>query len=164
MKRTALFIAVILNLQFSISNLQAQTGLYKHFANRPGVKAYCVERYPLAEGDTACVTLLQVEDSATYKALRKEMKAMPWTPTKTRLDGTLSTPLIHKDLPERDPKRAKSDPKKSMEGFTIDGLEGDGDNYYYVCCPSDRLVYLAFLLHDGWDFVRVFRHLLITEF
>jgi hypothetical protein len=73
MKRTALFIAVILNLQFSISNLQAQTGLYKHFANRPGVKAYCVERYPLAEGDTACVTLLQVDDSATYKALRKEI-------------------------------------------------------------------------------------------
>lgn len=164
MKRTALFIAVILNLQFSISNLQAQTGLYKHFANRPGVKAYCVERYPLAEGDTACVTLLQVEDSATYKALRKEMKAMPWTPTKTRLDVTLTIPLIHKDLPERDPKRAKSDPKKSIEGFTIDGLEGDGDNYYYVCCPSDRLVYLAFLMHDGWDFVRVFHHLLITEF
>lgn len=164
MKRTALFIAVILNLQFSISNLQAQTGLYKHFANRPGVKAYCVERYPLAEGDTACVTLLQVEDSATYKALRKEMKAMPWTPTKTRLDVTLTIPLIQKDLPERDPKRAKSDPKKSIEGFTIDGLAGDGDNYYYVCCPSDRLVYLAFLMHDGWDFVRVFHHLLITEF
>ena len=164
MKRTTLFIAVILNLQFTNSNLQAQTGLYKHFASRPGVKAYCVERYPLAEGDTACVTLLQVEDSATYKALRKEMKAMPWTPTKVKLYGTLSTPLIHKDLSERDPKRAKSDPKKSMEGFTIDGLEGDGDNYYYVCCPSDRLVYLAFLLHDGWDFVRVFRHLLITEF
>ena len=152
MKHLALF---ILLLVISMS-ANAQTGLYKRFASHPGVKAYCVEKFPLAEADTACVTLLEAEDSATYTALRKDLNSLPWTPTKKRLEPTLKMPFTTQNLP-------KNAALKSFEAFTIDGLKDD-QGYYFICCPSDRMVFLAFLLRNESEYARVIRHVLITEF
>ena len=51
MKRIMVIIAL---LAISIV-ANAQTALYKHYANRQGIKAYCVERYPLSSGDIVTV-------------------------------------------------------------------------------------------------------------
>ena len=158
MKRTVFFIGIML---FGLA-VNAQTGIYKHFAKRPNVRVYCVERYPLAMGDTACVTLLEANDSVTYKALRKELKAFPFTPKK---NYNLYVPFVN---PLEDSLSAKIKPqhrdrKNSLEGFTLDGIDGD-DGYYMVYCPSDRYVILAFLGKGIDDQIKVMFHMLATEF
>ena len=139
-----------------------QTGIYKHFAKRPNVRVYCVERYPLAVGDTACVTLLEANDSVTYKALRKELRAMPFTPRK---NYNLYVPFVNplEDSLRATVKPQHSDRKNSLEGFTLDGIDGD-DGYYMVYCPSDRYVILAFLCKGIDDQIKVMFHMLATEF
>lgn len=139
-----------------------QTGIYKHFAKRPNVRVYCVERYPLAVGDTACVTLLGANDSVTYKALRKELRAMPFTPRK---NYNLYVPFVNplEDSLRATVKPQHSDRKNSLEGFTLDGIDGD-DGYYMVYCPSDRYVILAFLCKGIDDQIKVMFHMLATEF
>ena len=139
-----------------------QTGIYKHFAKRPNVRVYCVERYPLAVGDTACVTLLEANDSVTYKALRKELQAMPFTPRK---NYNLYVPFVNplEDSLRATVKPQHSDRKSSLEGFTLDGIDGD-DGYYMVYCPSDRYVILAFLCKGIDDQIKVMFHMLATEF
>ena len=158
MKRTIILIGIML---FSLA-VNAQTGIYKHFAKRSNVRVYCVERYPLAVGDTACVTLLEANDSVTYKALRKELQAMPFTPRK---DYNIYVPFVN---PLEDSLRAivkpqHSDRKNSLEGFTLDGIDGD-NGYYMVYCPSDRYVILAFLCKGIDDQIKVTFHMLATEF
>ena len=139
-----------------------QTGIYKHFAKRPNVRVYCVERDPLAVGDTACVTLLEANDSVTYKALRKELRAMPFTPRK---NYNLYVPFVNplEDSLRATVKPQHSDRKSSLEGFTLDGIDGD-DGYYMVYCPSDRYVILAFLCKGIDDQIKVMFHMLATEF
>ena len=158
MKRIACFF--ILMLCCTIAS--AQTGIYKHFAKRSNVRVYCVERYPLAVGDTACVTLLETSDSVTYKALRKELQAMPFTP---RTNSNLYVPFVNplEDSLRATVKPQHSDRKNSLEGFTLDGIDGD-DGYYMVYCPSDRYVILAFLCKGLDDQIKVMFHMLATEF
>lgn len=158
MKRTIILIGIML---FSLA-VNAQTGIYKHFAKRSNVRVYCVERYPLAVGDTACVTLLEANDSVTYKALRKELQAMPFTPRK---NYNLYVPFVNplEDSLRATVKPQHSDRKSSLEGFTLDGIDGD-DGYYMVYCPSDRYVILAFLCKGIDDQIKVMFHMLATEF
>jgi hypothetical protein len=158
MKRTAFFIGIML-FSFAAS---AQTGIYKHFAKRPGVRAYCVERYPLASGDSICVTLLEVDDSLTYKALRKELKSLPFTPRK---NYNLYVPLVSEleDSLQTSIKPRDTKSKKSLEGFTADGLDGD-KGFYMIYMPSDRYVILAFLCRGLDDLIKVNLHMLATEF
>lgn len=158
MKRTLLLIGIML----SCLAASAQTGIYKHFAKRPGVRAYCVERYPLAVGDTVCVTLLEVDDSTAYRALAKELKTLPFTPRK---NYNLNVPgqSNGKDVPRTGKPKKESESKKSLEGFTADGLDGD-KGFYMIYMPSDRYVILAFLCQGLSDLFSVNLHMLATEF
>lgn len=157
MKRTVFFISIML-LGFAANS---QTGIYKHFAKRQGVRAYCVERYPLAVGDTVCVTLLEVDDSTAYHSIIKEMKTPPFTPRK---NYNLSLPGKSADKkPKIDKPKKTCEPKKSLEGFSVDGLTGD-KGFYMIYTPSDRYVILAFLCRDLSDLFSVNLHMLATEF
>lgn len=157
MKRALLLISIM----FFCFAANSQTGIYKHFANRTNVRAYCVERYPLAIGDTVCVTLLEVDDSLTYKALRKELKSLPFTPRK---NYNLCVPgMSNNDTPHIDKPRTACESKKSLEGFTADGLDGD-KGFYMIYMPSDRYVILAFLCRGLDDLIKVNLHMLATEF
>lgn len=158
MKRILLLISIML-LCFAANS---QTGIYKHYANRTNVRAYCVERYPLAIGDTLCVTLLEVDDSLTYKALRKELKSLPFTPRK---NYNLYVPLVSEieDSLQTSIKPRDTKSKKSLEGFTADGLDGD-KGFYMIYMPSDRYVILAFLCRGLDDLIKVNLHMLAAEF
>ena len=157
MKRT-LIIAALLAACLAAG---AQTGIYKHFAKRQGVRAYCVERYPLAVGDTVCVTLLEIDDSSAYRSIIKEMKTLPFHPRK---NYNLSLPGKSADKkPQIDKPKKTCEPKKSLEGFSVDGLAGD-KGFYMIYTPSDRYVILAFLCRDLSDLLSVNLHMLATEF
>lgn len=176
MKRFVLFIAVVFIFHFSFFNLQAQTGLYKRYASRPGVRAYCVERYPLSSGDSVCVTLIQTDDSAVYRTLCRELHELPFTSKRLHIDGTIryesdnldSLPKIPDDMARKMKQKADSlarhwRERKHLVVFDADGLQGD-KGYYAIYCPSDRMVVLAFLITSKTDALNVTGHMLATEF
>ena len=70
MKRTIILIGVML----ICLSAHSQTALYKKYADRQGIRAYCVDRYPLAVGDSVTVTFFEVEDTLTYQSLYNELK------------------------------------------------------------------------------------------
>lgn len=175
MKQT-LFLLIFVTLTFG---LQAQTGLYKRYASRPGVQAYCVEHYPLSGGDSACVTLLQTDDSAVYRILCRELHALPYTTTRPHIDGTISTESDDLDSHPKIPDEAmrqirqmkqKADSmahhwreRKHLVVFNADGLPGDR-GHYTIYCPSDRMVVLAFLVGSDAESLKVAGHMMSTEF
>ena len=170
MKRTALLIGIMLLALAA----HAQTGLYKRYASRPGVQAYCVERYPLNSGDSVCVTLLQTDDSAVYKTLCRELHHLPYTPKRLHMNGTISIApsdsTTHK-MPEgmAQQMKQKADSAamrwrehKHLVVFDVDGLSGD-KGYYAIYCPSDRMVVLAFLVTSDDEAFMIAAHMIDTE-
>ncbi len=137
----------------------AQTGLYKKYANRPNVQAYCVERYPLGDDYTAYVTMLQTVDSNIYKTLRKELQALPYTPTKEIVRASLDI-MIN---PAKEPGHKLTDKSKSLEISVADGLPGD-KGYYMFFFPSDRMIILAFLVKNTEEQMEITMRMLATEF
>ena len=139
----------------------AQTAIYKHFADRPKVHAYCVERYPLYEGETVSVTLLTTADSSVYRSLRKELNAMKYTPHNPQLIN----PDDYSPSPKHGypAKKPNLDTKKSLEIHTADALPGD-KGWYIIFAPSDRMAFLIFLVGDEKEELSIIRHVTFTEF
>ena len=175
MKRAVLFLALISAFHLPFSVLQAQTGLYKRYASRPGVQAYCVERYPLSGGDSACVTLLQTDDSAVYRTLCRELLVLPYTTTRPHVDGTISIEsddvASHTKIPDEALQQMKQKADslqrhwrehKHLVIFNADGLPGDR-GHYAIYCPSDRMVVLAFLVDGDAESLKVAGHMIATE-
>ena len=143
-----------------------QTALYKRFADRPGVQAYCVDRYPLKSGDSVCVTLLQTDDSAVYRAMIAELHRLPYSPRRKSIEGTVS------QVPSQEQSATSSladsvarivKERKHLVIFNADGLPGDR-GYYTIYCPSDRMVVLAFMIRDEKDAWNISMHMMATEF
>ena len=143
-----------------------QTALYKRFADRPGVQAYCVDRYPLKSGDSVCVTLLQTDDSAVYRAMIAELRRLPYSPRRKSIEGTVS------QVPSQEQSATSSladsvarivKERKHLVIFNADGLPGDR-GYYTIYCPSDRMVVLAFMIRDEKEAWKISKHMMATEF
>ena len=167
MKRTVLFLALFSSFLFPFSALQAQTGLYKRYASRPGVQAYCVERYPLSGGDSACVTLLQTDDSAVYRTLCRELHALPFTTTRPHVDGTINNEsddlASHPKIPDEALRQMKQK-ADSLERHWRERKHLVGDRgHYAIYCPSDRMVVLAFLVDGDAERLKVAGHMISTE-
>ena len=144
----------------------AQTALYKRYADRPGVQAYCVERYPLSSGDSVCVTLLQTGDSAIYRNLCRELHMLPYAPRRKSIEGTIGVAPSQ----EQGSSPALADSLASLLGgrkhlvvFNADALPGD-EGYYAIYCPSDRMVVLAFLVTNENMGLKIASHMTETEF
>ena len=170
MKRTLLLFLLAATLSAS-----AQTGLYKRYASRQNVQAYCVERYPLSSGDSVCVTLLQTDDSTVYRTLLRELHKMPYTTKRFHIDGTIhitssdtTKPVIPKGVMQQMKQKADSlalhwREHKHLVIFDADGLPGD-KGYYAIYCPSDRMVVLAFLVTSDDEALKVADHMMSSEF
>lgn len=169
MKRTLLLFLLATTLSTT-----AQTGLYKRYANRGGIQAYCVEHYPLSSGDSVCVTLLQTDDSAVYHALLKELHKLPFSTKRPHIEGTInitSSDSTKPDIPEGVVQQMKQKADslamhwrehKHLVIFNADGLPGD-KGYYAIYCPSDRMVVLAFLVTSDADALKIAGHMISTE-
>lgn len=140
-----------------------QTGLYKRYAHRAGVQAYCVEKYPLDSGDSVCVTLLQTDDTAVYRTLFGELHKLPYTPKRGQVKGSVS-------VDSRDSLTAAMADSlvmrwrehKHLVIFNADGLPGD-KGYYAIYCPSDRMVVLAFLVRSDSEGRKIISHMVSSE-
>ena len=152
-------IVVIIALLTATLAAGAQTGLYKKYANRPNVQAYCVERYPLGNDYTAFVTMLQTVDSNVYKTLCKELKALPYTPTREIVRASMDI-MVN---PSKTPGAKMTDKSKSLKISVADGLPGD-NGYYMFFYPSDRMIVLAFLVKDTKEQIEITMRMLATEF
>ncbi len=169
MKRT-----IVLLLLASTISAAAQTGLYKRFATRESVQAYCVERFPLNSGDSVCVTLLQTDDSTVYRTLLKELHNLPYSAKRPHIDGSIcitTSDSTKPDIPEgvMQQMRKKADSlavqwreHKHLVIFNADGLPGD-KGYYTIYCPSDRMVVLAFLVTSDTDARKIAGHMISNE-
>ena len=152
-------IVIIIALLAATIAANAQTGIYNRYANRPNVQAYCVERYPLGDDYTASVTMLQTVDSTVYKTLRKELKTLPYTPTRDIVRASMNI-MIN---PSKTPGTKMTDKNKSLEISVADGLPGD-DGYYMFFFPSDRMIVLAFLVKDTDEQIALTMRMLASEF
>lgn len=163
----------------------AQTALYKHYANRQGIKAYCVERYPLSCGDIVTVTFFEAEDKETYDSLRSELIHLPYTPRRGSIDGTVEynpSPRWQQVREKTEKKKAEKEMKKREKELHIDSLRriiglapkhlvvfnadaflGD-EGYYAIYCPSDRMVILIFHITSDAESLKVAGHMMSTEF
>ena len=65
------------------SHASAQTTLYKTYVGRTGIKASCIENYPIGNGLKVTVTMLEANDSASFHHLTKSLKALPYSGTKS---------------------------------------------------------------------------------
>ncbi len=65
------------------SYASAQTTLYKTYVGRMGIKASCIENYPIGNGLKVTVTMLEANDSASFHHLTKSLKALPYSGTKS---------------------------------------------------------------------------------
>ncbi len=170
MKRTLILGLLLLSLACA----SAQTGLYKRYATRSGVQAYCVERYPLNGGDSVCVTLLQTDDPTVYNTLRRELHDMPYTARRLHMNGTIRIAPSDEDshqMPDGmiEQMQHKADSvarlwreRKHLVVFNADGLPGD-KGYYAIYCPSDRMVVLAFLIIRDDEAFKIASHMTSTE-
>ena len=65
------------------SHSAAQTTLYKTHVGRKGIKASCIENYPIGNGMKVTVTMLEAQDSATFHRLMHSLKALPYNADKS---------------------------------------------------------------------------------
>ena len=81
MKHTRIYILLAGLLLGSYAS--AQTTLYKTYLGRTGIKASCIENYPIGNGLKVTVTMLEANDSASFHHLTKSLKALPYSGTKS---------------------------------------------------------------------------------
>ena len=77
--KTYLILAILL----CASRVGAQTTLYKTYVGRMGIKASCIENYPIGNGLKVTVTMLEASDSVSFHHLKKSLKALPYSGAKS---------------------------------------------------------------------------------
>ena len=81
MKHTRIYILLAGLLLGSYAS--AQTTLYKTYVGRMGIKASCIENYPIGNGLKVTVTMLEASDSVSFHHLKKSLKALPYSGAKS---------------------------------------------------------------------------------
>ena len=81
MKHTRIYILLAGLLLGSYAS--AQTTLYKTYVGRMGIKASCIENYPIGNGLKVTVTMLEARDTNAFHHLKKSLKALPYSGAKS---------------------------------------------------------------------------------
>ena len=177
-------IIIIVLLTVGVS-ANAQPALYNHYATRQGIKAYCVERYPLSSGDIVTVTFFEAEDKEAYDSLQRELIHLPYAPRRWSGEGEVEynphprwqqvrekteKKMAEKAMKKKEMKlhidsvmRANGYGGKHLVVFNADALPGD-KGYYAIYCPSDRMVILAFHVTNDDEARKIATHMTATEF
>ena len=80
MKQTIILTALLIML---CSKVLAQTTLYKTYLGRTGINASCIEDFPIGNGLKVTITMLEAHDSNAFHHLKKSLKALPYSGSKT---------------------------------------------------------------------------------
>ena len=82
MKRIQIYI--LLSVLLCGNHAAAQTTLYKTYVGRTGIKASCIENYPIGKGMKVTVTMLEARDSVVFHQLMRSLKALPYNGDKAK--------------------------------------------------------------------------------
>ena len=77
--RTYLILAILL----CASRVDAQTTLYKTYVGHKGINASCIEDYTIGNGLKVTITMLEASDSNAFHHLKKSLKALPYSGSKS---------------------------------------------------------------------------------
>ena len=66
-----------------VSQASAQTTLYKKYVGRTGINASCIEDFPIGNGLKVTITMLEASDTNAFHHLKKSLKALPYSGTKS---------------------------------------------------------------------------------
>lgn len=190
MKKIA-YIPILMLLLLAGSSACAQSALYKAMLpiakQTPKINVIYIPNYPIDKEMSVAVTLLQAEDSATFKLLMKTLLALPYTHDKTGQrnknaqefaalmnqlaanPGTCSESTKGKALghisnmnltitPVQDGENSTRR-KTSFSTFRTDPLEGD-KGFYEVFHSDSTLQIMVFHCPDNDMAARLFEHLL----
>ena len=80
MKQTIIMTALLIML---CSKVLAQTTLYKTYLGRTGINASCIEDFPIGNGLKVTITMLEAHDSNAFYHLKKSLKALPYSGSKS---------------------------------------------------------------------------------
>ena len=80
MKQTIILTALLIML---CSKVLAQTTLYKTYLGRTGINASCIEDFPIGNGLKVTITMLEAHDSNAFYHLKKSLKALPYSGSKS---------------------------------------------------------------------------------
>ena len=144
------------------SHASAQTTLYKTYVGRTGIKASCIENYPIGNGLKVTVTMLEANDSVSFHHLTKSLKALPYSGTKSeRTNDSVDYYPLKKSInkPLRDyVHELDSTPEFShvttLEGSIATAFLGQMKNMDVIYCraadplPGDKGVYLIYFSDD----------------
>ena len=65
------------------SKAPAQTTLYKSYVGHTGINASCIEDFPIGNGLKVTITMLEARDTNAFHHLKKSLKALPYSGTKS---------------------------------------------------------------------------------
>lgn len=148
---------------------QAQTALFKKYANHRNIKASCIEDYPIGDGFKATATMLKCQTQRAYAATEKELRALPYEHRFSNDNAGAITQLFMKviksaisgdtcnldglDLGETDGtlmydfateseiSYTTPDGKtKKISAHAADPLKGDKETYAIFFCPQKRAI------------------------
>ena len=178
MKKVLFAILLLVSTQ-----LVAQTALYKAYLGKKGINACCIPNYPIGDKMSVTVTILQADDSATFKTLMKSLKAMPYSKDKSgkrnksanefkqqlqrmaageensELDVLRHLMSLDVNIETVITKSEFSKNKWSFTSFRADALQGDM-GFYEVFHSTGTLTVLVFHCPDEDTAVKVLHHLL----
>lgn len=147
----------------------AQTALFKKYAGQRNIKASCIENYPIGDGFKATATMLKCQTQRAYKAVEKELRALPYEhrfPNDNEgaitrlfqmliemaatgdtcqlesldLDGADGT-LMYVFATESDISYTTPGGKtKRLSAHAADPLKGDKETYAIFFCPQKRAI------------------------
>ncbi len=82
------------------SHASAQTTLYKTYVGRTGIKASCIENYPIGNGLKVTVTMLEARDTNAFHHMKKSLRALPYSGAKMeKTNDTVEYYPLKKSLP-----------------------------------------------------------------
>ena len=141
------------------SHASAQTTLYKTYVGRTGIKASCIENYPIGKGLKVTVTMLEANDSASFLHLKKSLKALPYSGTKSEktndsvdyypLKKSINKPL--RDYVHELDSTPEFSHVSTLEGSIATAFLGQILHIYCRAAdplPGDKGVYLIYFSED----------------
>lgn len=166
MKKIAIITLLIIS---AAACCQAQTAIFKKYAGHRNIKASCIEGYPIGDGFKATATMLKCQTQRAYKAVEKELRALPYEhrfPNDNEgaitrlfqmliemaatgdtcqlesldLDGADGT-LMYDFATESDISYTTPGGKtKRLSTHAADPLKGDKETYAIFFCPQKRTI------------------------
>ncbi len=161
MKAPKLLTAILIVLLCNTPAAIAQTALYKSYINHKGITPSCIEQLPVGEGLSATVTMLEANDSASFRSLMSQLKALPYHKKKggNWPLGMIESANVDVTLVDDGSAHPATHSPVSLCFFCRDPLPGD-NGQYLIYNSTDLMTVVVFHCPDNDVYAQVVRYVL----